>query len=79
MRDRNSASRSNAPGAGPDCEHWMELLRDVPDLRWSKVARARNKITTHVYEDDDYVEGVLPSVAREVGVTLRTDAPEQEG
>ena len=76
MRSRNRSAQGQAPNARPDCEHWMELLQDLPDLRWAKVAQARDKIVAHLYEGDDYVEGVLPSVAREVGVVLREDTSE---
>jgi hypothetical protein len=57
------------------CGHWVEVLQDLPDLRWAKVTQARQNIMADVYEREDFVEGVLPTLAEEVGAVLREDLP----
>jgi hypothetical protein len=59
----------------PTCGRWVEKLQDLPDLRWAKVAQARQNIVAHLYEREDFVEGVLPTLAQEVGAVLEEDLP----
>lgn len=54
-------------------QRWMKKLGDLPDLRWSKVLSARHKISAGLYEHDDTLDTLLPSLANDVGALLRRD------
>jgi hypothetical protein len=45
----------------------MELLHDLPDLRWAKVAQARRNILACVYDRGECMDHVVSSLADEVG------------
>ena len=58
---RSQLSRSADGG------QWMELLHDLPDLRWAKVARARRNILACVYDQGECMDHVVSYLVNEVG------------
>lgn len=54
----------------------MKRIGDLPDLRWGKVLSARHKIGAGLYEHDETLDAMLPSLANEVGALLRREMPD---
>jgi hypothetical protein len=55
----------------PETERWAQRVRDLPDLRWGKVMRARGAVGLKVYEADSMLDTVLAPLADEIGVLCR--------
>ncbi|MFQ5489993.1 MAG: hypothetical protein ACE5GE_04660 [Phycisphaerae bacterium] len=51
----------------------MKRLGDLPDLRWSKVLSARHKIGAGLYEHEETLDALLPSLANDVGALMRQE------
>ncbi|MHC4063034.1 MAG: hypothetical protein ACYSUI_00820 [Planctomycetota bacterium] len=58
------------PGA-PSVEHWKQRVRNLPDLRWTKVVRARQSLQSGAYEREVLLDAVLASLANDIGVLCR--------
>lgn len=51
--------------------YWQQRLRDLPDLRWAKVDRARRALESGAYDAEEASDAVLASLANEIGVLCR--------
>ena len=51
--------------------HWLEAVRELPDIRRQKVLRARDAIQQHAYDDekvvDETIERLCPDLETGVG------------
>lgn len=63
---RQGRTESRSPVA-----YWEQRLRELPDLRWTKVARARRALESGVYDAEEASDAVLASLANEIGVLCR--------
>jgi hypothetical protein len=63
---RTSARRK--PG---DFRQWSQLVRNLPDLRWDKVARIREALRRNSYDADSLLDAALEPLGHELGVLAR--------
>jgi len=54
--------------------HWLEAVRDLPDVRMQKVLRARHAIQHHTYDD----EGVVDETIERLCLDLETAVGDAE-
>jgi len=54
-------------------DFWVRRLRDLPDVRWTKVEAARRACARGTYDDGPFLDAALESLGNEVGVLCRQE------
>jgi len=53
-----------------DLARWTDKVRNLPDLRWDKVLKVRNAMSSALYDEETLLEATLTPLGREIELLL---------
>ncbi|MBI4719048.1 MAG: hypothetical protein HY763_14680 [Planctomycetes bacterium] len=58
---------------GIDLPYWLQLVRDLPDLRLAKVTASRRALRAGRYESEQVLEAAIDRMEADLGVVFAAD------